>query len=48
MEGIDLDGVVSFYRGFLVELPTDPVEVKARMLILHDDKDWYVTPQMLT
>jgi dienelactone hydrolase len=47
LEGADLDGVVSFYGGFLVEPPTDPAGVKARMLILHGDKDWYVTPQML-
>lgn len=47
LEGADLKGVVSFYGGFLVEQPTDPDEVKARILILHGDKDWYVTPQML-
>jgi dienelactone hydrolase len=48
LDGADLDGVVSFYGGFLVDPPTEPTEVKARILILHGDKDWYVTPQMLT
>jgi dienelactone hydrolase len=47
LEGADLDGVVSFYGGFLVEPPTDQAGVKARILILHGSKDWYVTPQML-
>ena len=47
LEGTDLDGVVSFYGGFLVDPPTEPAGIKARMLILHGDKDWYVTPQML-
>jgi dienelactone hydrolase len=39
--------VVSFYGGFLLEPPNDAAGVTARMLILHGDKDWYVTPQML-
>lgn len=47
LEGADLDGVVSFYGGFLVDPPAEPAGIKARMLILHGDKDWYVTPQML-
>jgi len=47
LDGLDIDGVVSFYGGFHVKTPADSGAVKARILILHGDKDWYVTPQML-
>jgi len=48
LDGTDIDGVVSFYGGFIVKVPVDSSAVKARILILHGDKDWYVTPQMLS
>lgn len=48
LDGLDIDGVVSFYGGFLVKIPADSSAVKARILILHGDKDWYVTPQTLS
>lgn len=48
LDGLDIDGVVSFYGGFLVRTPADSSAVKARLLILHGEKDWYVTPQMLS
>jgi dienelactone hydrolase len=48
LDGVDIDGVVSFYGGFMVKTPADSIAVKARILILHGDKDWYVTPQMLS
>lgn len=47
LDGADLDGVVSFYGGMLVEMPETPGAVKSRILILHGENDWYVTPQML-
>jgi dienelactone hydrolase len=47
LDGADIDGVVSFYGGFLVTIPPDASGVKARILVLHGEKDWYVTPQML-
>jgi dienelactone hydrolase len=45
LEGADLDGVVSFHGGLLVKAPTEPGTVKAQILILQGEKDWYVTPQ---
>jgi dienelactone hydrolase len=47
LEGADLDGVVSFYGGLLVNMSDTPGNVKARILILHGESDWYVTPQMM-
>lgn len=47
LDGADLDGVISFYGGLLVKMPDAPGEVKAKILILHGEKDWYVTPQMI-
>jgi dienelactone hydrolase len=48
LEGIDIDGVVSFHGGLLVTKPEEPGSVRARILILQGEKDWYVTPQMKT
>lgn len=47
LDGADLDGVVSFYGGLLVKMPVTPGTMKARILILHGENDWYVTPQMM-
>jgi len=47
LDGADLDGVVSFYGGMLVEMPETPGTVKSRILILQGENDWYVTPQMV-
>jgi dienelactone hydrolase len=48
LEGADLDGVVSIHGGLLVKIPTEPATVKARILILRGERDWYVTPQAIT
>ena len=48
LDGLDIDGVVSIYGGFLVKVPESSKNVRARILIMHGEKDWYVTPQMLT
>lgn len=47
LDGADLDGAVSFYGGMLVKMPDAPGTVKAGILILHGESDWYVTPQMM-
>lgn len=43
--GADLDGVVSIYGGLTTEEPAQPTAIKARVLVLHGEKDWYVTVQ---
>ena len=48
LDGIDIDAVVSFHGGMLVTPPEEPGSVRARILILQGEKDWYVTPQMRT
>jgi dienelactone hydrolase len=48
LDGLDINGVVSIYGGFLVKVPESREGIKARILIMHGEKDWYVTPQMLT
>ena len=48
LEGIDIDGAVSFHGGLLVTKPEEPGSVRARILILQGEKDWYVTPQIKT
>ncbi len=47
LEGADLKGAVSFHGGVILKMPSGPVTVKAKMLLLKGEKDWYITPQML-
>lgn len=43
--GADLDGVVSIYGGLTTNEPAELNAIKARVLVLHGEKDWYVTVQ---
>jgi dienelactone hydrolase len=46
--GLDLRGVVSFYGGLSATEPEQFVPAKAKILVLHGAKDWYVTAHHLT
>ncbi len=44
-QGADIDGVVSVYGGLTTKAPAEKGAVKAKMLMQHGEKDWYVTVQ---
>jgi len=47
-QGVDIDGVVSVYGGLTTKEPAMENAVKARVLVQHGEKDWYVTVQQVS
>ncbi len=47
-QGVDIDGVVSIYGGLTTKEPAQPDAIKARVLVQHGIKDWYVTVQNIS